>query len=320
MAAAGTLLPKLLVSRVPPSCLELCSQLTATDDPEFRPGSLVPAAQWTPAGAANDLDETPWLAFGKAGTLRHNVALLRLPSEPWKGHLLTNSHWHQSGEFCRELRARVDDVCRALSSAPDDLLHKGTFKGVRGETTTCTTRHPSDGRLVGLHVDNLQREPIATIDRTISRFCLNLGPNRRWFAFLPLDVASVVSACRLSEHDILTSRHFQQALRGRLHPPICRIPVEPGDAYIAPTQILLHDGHSDSQDGEYMYTVVGLFDQTSEAASLSAVLVAAVRRWTLRACSNSRNLRVTNRHRRHSALGMMSPVDYEQALQAGKAA
>jgi putative transposase len=27
-----------------------------------------------------------------------------------------------------------------------------------------------------------------------------------------------------------------------------------------------------------------------------------------------------NRHRRHSALGMMSPVGYEQALKAGKAA
>ena len=27
-----------------------------------------------------------------------------------------------------------------------------------------------------------------------------------------------------------------------------------------------------------------------------------------------------NRHRRHSALGMMSPLDYEQALQAGEAA
>jgi len=27
-----------------------------------------------------------------------------------------------------------------------------------------------------------------------------------------------------------------------------------------------------------------------------------------------------NRHRRHSALGMMSPVDYEQALKAGEAA
>jgi transposase InsO family protein len=27
-----------------------------------------------------------------------------------------------------------------------------------------------------------------------------------------------------------------------------------------------------------------------------------------------------NRHRRHSALAMMSPVDYEQALRAGQAA
>ena len=27
-----------------------------------------------------------------------------------------------------------------------------------------------------------------------------------------------------------------------------------------------------------------------------------------------------NQHRRHSALGMMSPIDYEQALRAGKAA
>jgi len=49
----------------------------------------------------------------------------------------------------------------------------------------------------------------------------------------------------------------------------------------------------------------------------------AVEHFTTRAAARARVsawIEDYNQNRRHSALGMMSPVDYEQALKAGKAA
>lgn len=272
MTGEETIFPRLLVSRLPPERLETCATLEVTgeDDPEFRPGSLVPVGEWTPvSGESEHIGGRPWVGFDDGATLDHNVALLRLPPETSEGHLLHEAEWRP--ERYRDLRDRVDQVCRLLTSTPDELQHKGAFLGVRGERTTCTTRHPDDQRLVGLHLDTVENTPVATLERTLSRFCLNLGPNRRWFVFLPLDVRTVVDTCELAESDVPRSRHFRDAALQGAPQAACRIPLEPGDGYIAPTQIMLHDGASASLEGEYLYTVLGRFDRTAEACSLSVL-------------------------------------------------
>jgi hypothetical protein len=271
MVTKADILPKLLVERAPPERLEFCRELATSSDPEFRPGSLVPGTHWTPATATEQSGETPWMRFSDGGTLRHNLALIRMPPALLEGHLLTEIGWHHSEARRHDLKVRVDEVCRLLSSEPYALDHKGTFKGVKGKTSPCTTRHPSDQRLVGLHVDQIDHEPIATIERAMSRFCVNLGPARRWFVFLPVALESVVEGCQLTERDRLRSEHFHRSLQRRTLPIAYRIRIDPGDAYIAPTQILLHDGQSDSQQGERLYTVVGPFDQTAQARNLSVL-------------------------------------------------
>jgi hypothetical protein len=270
MVTKANIFPKLLVETVPPERLEFCREVTTSSDPEFRPGSLVPGGHWTPATTEGS-GEIPWMRFGDGGTLRHNMALIRMPPTLLEGHLLTQVEWRDSEARRRDLKARVDEVCRLLSSTPTVMRHRGTFKGVRGNTSSCTTRHPSDRRLVGLHVDQIDGEPIARVERTMSRLCVNLGPARRWFVFMSVPLESVVAARRLSERDVLTSEHFRHFLQGRPSHIAWRIRVEPGDAYIAPTQILLHDGQSDSRDGERLYTVVGHFDQTARARDLSVI-------------------------------------------------
>jgi hypothetical protein len=263
--------PRLLVSRVPVERLEICASLEVAgeDDPEFRPGSLVPVGDWTHVSGEGRSGEQPWVGFDDGATLDHNVALLRLPPEMSEGHLLREAEWSETPEQRRDLQSRVDQVCRLLTSTPRELRHNGTFRGVRGERTGCTTRHPDDRRLVGLHVDTVENAPVATLQHTLSRFCLNLGPNRRWFVFLPLDVSTVVNTCELAENDVPRSRHFRDTAMQRAPHAAWRIALEPGEGYIAPTQIMLHDGASASRDGEYLYTVLGHFDRTAQARSLS---------------------------------------------------
>jgi hypothetical protein len=271
MPIEADIFPKLLVNHAPPRRLELCSEITTSSDPEFCPANLVPGPHWTPAATTDGFGATTWTPFDAGSALRYNVALIRLPAALLEGHLLTGVKWQESDARRRDLKARMDEICRLLSSTPEALQHKGTFKGVRGKTSLHTTRNPSDKRLVGLHVDQIDHEPIATVERAMNRFCVNLGPVRRWFVFLPVALESVVKACRLTERDVLRSGYFHRTVQKHAGLIVCRIPIEPGDAYIAPTQIMLHDGQSDSQDGERLYTVVGPFDRTAQAQSLSIV-------------------------------------------------
>jgi hypothetical protein len=269
MPAMPDIKPRLLVTSNPPEQLELCSKVVATTDPEFWPGSLVPGEDWVPAPNYEDNGETPWVDFEHPSGLSHNVVLLTVPPGLLGGHLVAEGSEAPPIRSSEDLEARVDGFCRSLSSVPDELSHRGIFQGFRGASSVCTTRHPVDRRLVGLHVDALEKHPVTFVDRAASRFCVNLGPTRRWFVFAPLSLTTVVAECGLSEQDVLVSKHFQHALLGSGATPVCRLALRPGDAYIAPTQLLLHDGQSETVAGGRMYSVVGRFDKTEAARRFS---------------------------------------------------
>jgi hypothetical protein len=123
-------------------------------------------------------------------------------------------------------------VWHPLNCSPHDL-----------DTVTCDQR---PAVLVGLHVDNwdaLDPEPPAT---GRNRICLNAGLEARYFLFVNLTVGQVramapeapASANRLADlHGAVTG-----FLRRHPHYPVIRLRVEPGEAYIAPTENIVHDG------------------------------------------------------------------------------
>jgi hypothetical protein len=269
MALAVEILPRLLAEHRAPERLEVCFEVCETDDPEFRPGSLVPAGAWMPAQEAGELAEPPWASFGDA-TLAHNVALIRFPRAVLQGHLLSDARWEDSEARRADLRACIDELCRSLSSAPESLQHRGTFRGVPGSASPHTTRHPADRRLVGLHVDGLVEE-LESMEQPLSRLSVNLGPAARYFVFLPAPISEVLESAGRSPRDKLYSADFHRWLRGRPSVVACRIRLEPAEAYIAPTHLLLHDGQSLAAQGERLYTVAGPFDQTEPARLLSVV-------------------------------------------------
>lgn len=108
---------------------------------------------------------------------------------------------------------------------------------------------------VGLHFDRWDALPLEDLDTATNRILINLGPSDRYFlcinhsaanmAFLlrqagmemPPDVESVGKAFLASFPDY----------------PVMRLRLRPGEAYIAPTENILHDGSSAGVDNANTY-------------------------------------------------------------------
>ncbi|RBQ14520.1 hypothetical protein DP939_40365 [Spongiactinospora rosea] len=113
----------------------------------------------------------------------------------------------------------------------------------RGGLTTTTRDHSIDQR-IGLHVDNFDRRPQAARHRSRRRLGLNLGPGPRYLLLGDRDIQEIcqelygVAAVENWPHTDDVRRYVAE---GR--PLRClRIRLEQGDGYLAPTELLPHDG------------------------------------------------------------------------------
>jgi hypothetical protein len=294
-------MPILLIRDDPRSRLETCSGVRETDEPCYRPGSLVPRGDWMPIEQADRITVWDWYESGKC--LHENVALVRVidgmvmseasPLEPTltgdrdrseqdgAGSFTTNrtlsiglehSAPPQQGWPCdwRMALAQLDAVCRRLS-ADSPFEHKGRWLAKGGGTSLSTTWDRADGRLTGLHIDRWERRPVASFSYTRNRVCLNLGPRSRYLVFVPMDLLELAARCGIDRTGSFTTLHAQTYLRQNPMTRVYRLRVEPGEAYVAPTECLIHDGQASSADGEWVYTVFGRFESTNEARFLSVV-------------------------------------------------
>jgi hypothetical protein len=233
-------------------------KLAEATGPEFEPGSLIPARHWTPVTKIPDSVAIPtaWTSFSGDAPLKDNIAMLHLDGITGDG-----------GEV---LERRIDRLCHVLSSRPETIEHKGRYFAVGAPSSLATTIHPVSRKYVGLHVDSFERRIVSELRQARNRLCVNLGPYGRWFLFSPVETTDVAAACGLGPSAILNTIGFRQyAVSADL--PIFRLRMEPGDAYIAPTERLLHDGQAENSERTCIYTVMGYFDNTMEARDLSAV-------------------------------------------------
>ncbi|MEX5566155.1 tryptophan halogenase family protein [Pseudophaeobacter sp. 1A16562] len=123
------------------------------------------------------------------------------------------------------------------------------------------TRQGPEEPLIGLHVDSWSKTMLGERDRVPNRLCINLGSNARHLLFAPITIGEMGRLSGLPEarlHRINPTdlgRHFM-----RLHPsmPIMRIRIDPGEAYIAPTENVVHDGATTSAQ-DVTLTFLGRF-------------------------------------------------------------
>jgi hypothetical protein len=106
-----------------------------------------------------------------------------------------------------------------------------------------TTTNPANNLFVGVHVDNHDRLPYPARHLGRRRLCFNLGPATRYLLLADRDIRSIA---KVVHHDHQCRHPHTNDLRLYLAQGrpinVLRIRLEPGEGYIAPTELLPHDG------------------------------------------------------------------------------
>lgn len=152
---------------------------------------------------------------------------------------------------------------RALSVLRSELLKRLGYVGgevaVHGVTghppglETVTLRDPRGGRFLGLHLDSWDGVTLEQRLAARTRVCVNLGPDTRHFLWIPVTISELAQATSLAADAPVSAA---DCLNACARAPVFRLSLRPGDAYIADTDALLHDGSSSNARVEtFHYTL-----------------------------------------------------------------
>ncbi|SDF56268.1 tryptophan halogenase family protein [Sulfitobacter delicatus] len=111
---------------------------------------------------------------------------------------------------------------------------------------TVTRQGPAEP-LIGLHVDSWSRTMLGERQSVPNRLCINIGSKPRYLLLAPITIDEMALETGLAEKELQRMNPTDVGrlyLRQRPQAPILRIRIEPGEAYIAPTENVVHDGAS----------------------------------------------------------------------------
>jgi tryptophan 7-halogenase len=122
-----------------------------------------------------------------------------------------------------------------------------------------------DAKRIGLHFDSWSQLHLAQRNEAPNRVCVNLGTESRRLLFVNLSAARILQVLREHGMDVATMPPTDVArLFMRLCPdyPVVSVEVRPGEAYVAPTENIIHDGSSEGmRSADVTFTSIGRFDK-----------------------------------------------------------
>lgn len=256
------------------------TRAASPSDGEYEDGAIIPAGEW------QDLPRNDRKMFLGTKAARERNATIRIVGTSSVivdrfRELRELAQRCQLDEIRRQLsRPEFRDAIEMCKRYVSERFANGLFNnpgfisgGIRANATNlCTvTVHPQTGKYVGLHVDNWTRLPLNQRHLAPKRICINLGNDPRYFLFVNLSIRRLLDAALGTpveefkpsswgpaiSHDMLrvldrtaggtaVARAFM-ACSPRY--PVIRLKVYPGEAYIAPTENIIHDGSSAGAKG-----------------------------------------------------------------------
>ena len=134
-----------------------------------------------------------------------------------------------------------------------------------------TTTEADISHLNGLHIDSWYNAPLTMRSQSPNRFSINLGLNDRFFLYVNLSlikVARMLTDCQIRyDNQDKSTRAFREAFMTSFPDyPVVKLRIRPGEAYIAPTENLIHDGCTLGQSSlDVQLSVRGYFRPTFES-------------------------------------------------------
>ena len=163
--------------------------------------------------------------------------------------------------------------------------------GISPPGLNTVTFNPVDQCYIGLHLDSWDQLPLLQRHRATNRICINLGHEARFLLFINLSVMDILSVLQLEgairsqqprwwtnlrwafrKYHLPSSLDavrisppslIQKFMEGYPDYPVVKVKIAPGEAYIAPTENMIHDGCSLGQtQADVQLTVRGYFGIT----------------------------------------------------------
>ncbi len=159
------------------------------------------------------------------------------------------------------MQAAAAALARLFGDETDSARALGI--GINPPGLRTTTINGASGLHLGLHLDSWYQLPVERRNHAPARLCVNLGHEPRRLLFINLPISVV--AQRLAQLEALPPQAGPTDLARRFmerfpDEPVIALEIAPGEAYIAPTENLIHDGCTeDMRSADICLTVLGRF-------------------------------------------------------------
>lgn len=210
-------------------------------------GAFVPKEPWREP----TLDELALLWTQEAPPHHSGIGIVRLPPEVLAffveegiSAIATQEELKALGirENYQEALAKIIDYFTPLCFANSPPVINGIGGMPPGLTTSTIDRNR--GCHNGLHTDNWDKLPLDCKHEATNRICINLGLEDRYFLFINLPEMTLFEMIGGEENGVKKnwSRSANEEFMQRYPEyPVVKLRIAPGEAYIAPTENMIHD-------------------------------------------------------------------------------
>jgi hypothetical protein len=240
-------------------------QVDKSADHQYLPWASVPKSPWRSPSPADLQILTGHTGSGSIWDTGVDVAVIDLPTEytlPFAtmledegirercvpGEYTSISRHPQWASNLDRLRGYVAGLSnRAVTEA---IFFRITDPGLQ---TVTRDEFGSDKRnFAGLHVDSWDRLPLRTRHRSRNRLCINFGRESRYSLFINLPLMHMFRHLKLRDPEDIYEDYRGLYLGHRFmkeYPdyPAIRLQIDPGEAYIMPTDSLIHDASTEGK-------------------------------------------------------------------------
>jgi hypothetical protein len=215
------------------------------DGYSYEDGAYLPAEPWRMPGAA---EARQLMTKEPPSDMGRSVSIVKLPDE-----LTDERKAAMSGDDEDAIHVALINPLQKVCELGDPLHWHGLVSGPPNLKTVTVNR--ALGFYNGLHVDSWEDQNIETLDRAANRICINVGEEDRYFLFLPFSVMELATLLgrELGPEWVPPARYTligREFMRCFPQVPVVRCRLRPGEAYIAPTENLVHDGSTLGQKSE----------------------------------------------------------------------
>jgi hypothetical protein len=228
--------------------------------PPFVEDSFVPNGRWR----AVTQDEAHDLFCRRSLGIHRTVGLARIVStevaHEMRAHTFELHKFEGDHRACEEpVLSQILRSAKRVVRIDGPVMYNGVAKNKPG--LVAVTYDRSRSARIGLHVDNWEHTNLDNADFVPNRISINLGPDDRFFLFVNLTLREIQRNLGEQVRPLISKADLVRAFFEQYpNYPVIRVKLKPGEAYIAPTENIIHDGSSvEARDQNSHLTFRGRF-------------------------------------------------------------